>query len=100
MAPPPWSVGPRGAEYSVAGGRARRFQKGRIFYKARGSARTSSTDACSRPTSNRGAATSRLGFPLTKPQRVAGKRIRARFEHGTISVRRHGKMRTKVTFTS
>ena len=47
----------------------------------------------------RGAATSKLGFPLTRPQR-AGKRVHARFEHGTISVRRHGKPRAIVTFTS
>ena len=47
----------------------------------------------------RGAATSKLGFPLTRPQR-AGKRVKARFEHGTISVRRHGKPRAIVTFTS
>ena len=90
---------PTGAEYSIASGRARRFQKGRIFFK-QGLGAHELYGRVLKAYANRGAATSRLGFPLTKPQRVAGKRIRARFEHGTISVRRHGKMRTKVTFTS
>ena len=47
----------------------------------------------------RGAATSKLGFPLNRPQR-AGARVKELFEHGTISVRRHGKLRAVVTFTS
>ena len=47
----------------------------------------------------RGAALSRLGFPTTKPKK-AGKRMYAKFEHGKISVRKKGKPRVRVTFTS
>ncbi|WP_051277307.1 SpoIID/LytB domain-containing protein [Marmoricola sp. URHB0036] len=88
----------KGAEYAVAGGRAQRFAKGRIFYKA-GLGAHEEFGRVLTVYVRRGAATSKLGFPLTRPQR-AGKRVKARFEHGTISVRRHGKPRAIVTFTS
>ena len=88
----------KGAEYAVAGGRAQRFAKGRIFYKA-GLGAHEEFGRVLKVYVRRGAATSKLGFPLTRPQR-AGKRVKARFEHGTISVRRHGKPRAIVTFTS
>jgi stage II sporulation protein D len=90
---------PKGAEYSIASGRARRFQRGRIFFK-QGLGAHELYGRVLTAYANRGAANSRLGFPLTKPKQAAGKRLRARFEHGTISVRKHGKMRTRVTFTS
>jgi SpoIID/LytB domain protein len=88
----------KGAEYAVAGGRAQRFAKGRIFHKA-GLGAHEEFGRVLTVYVRRGAATSKLGFPLTRPQR-AGKRVHARFEHGTISVRRHGKPRAIVTFTS
>jgi SpoIID/LytB domain protein len=87
----------RSPEYSIAGGRAQRFAKGRIYYKA-GAGAHEMFGRVLKIYLRRGAAPSRLGFPLTRPQR-AGKRAQARFQHGTISVRRHGKLRPIVTFT-
>jgi stage II sporulation protein D len=88
----------KSAEYSVAGGRAQRFAKGRIFYKANVGAHEMFGRVLT-VYARRGAAISKLGFPKTRPQR-AGKRARATFEHGTISVRRHGKPRAIVKITS
>jgi stage II sporulation protein D len=88
----------KGEEYSIAGGRAQRFMKGRIFYKA-GVGAHEMFGRVLTVYAGRGAALSKLGFPMTRPQR-AGKRVHARFEHGTIWVHRHGKPRAKVTFTS
>jgi stage II sporulation protein D len=88
----------KSAEYSVASGRAQRFARGRIFYKANVGAHELFGRVLNAYV-RRGAATSRLGFPMTRPLR-AGKRMNARFEHGTISVRRHGKAAVKVTYTS
>jgi SpoIID/LytB domain protein len=88
----------KSGEYAVAGGRAQRFAKGRIFYQAS----TGAHEVFGRvlkPYVRRGAATSKLGFPLNRPQR-AGARVKELFEHGTISVRRHGKLRAVVTVTS
>lgn len=90
--------GPQAAEYSVAGGRARHFQKGRIYAKY-GVGAHELYGRVLRAYARRGAASSRLGFPMTGPQRL-GKRIQARFEHGTLSVRRQGKARVKLTFSS
>ena len=82
----------------MAGGRAQRFAKGRIFYKA-GPGAHELYGRVLKAYVRRGGATSKLGFPLTRPQR-AGKRVHARFEHGTISARRNGKVRAIVAFTS
>jgi len=88
----------KGAEYSVAGGRAQQFAKGKILYKA-GAGAHELYGRVLTAFVRRGSVNSKLGFPMTKPHR-AGKRVSARFEHGTLSVRRHGKLRAKVTYTS
>ena len=88
----------RSAEYSIAGGRAQRFAKGRIFYKANAGAHEVFGRVL-RAYVYRGAATSKLGFPMTRPVR-SGNRIKATFEHGTLSVRKKGKLRAVVTWTS
>ncbi|MET0839064.1 MAG: SpoIID/LytB domain-containing protein [Marmoricola sp.] len=87
----------RSAEYSVAGGRAKRFAKGRIFYRAGAGAHEVFGRVLTAYV-RRGAATSRLGFPMTRPVR-AGNRIKATFEHGTLSVRKKGRLRAVVTWT-
>ncbi len=90
--------GPQAPEYSVAGGRARHFQKGRIYAKYGVGAHELYGKVLTAYV-RRGGPSSRLGFPTTRPQRV-GKRMQARFEHGTLSVRRTGKARVRVVFTS
>ncbi len=87
---------PRAREYAVAGGLARRFAHGRIFYKD-GAGPHELHGKVLRAYVKRGGATSRLGFPRTKPLR-SGRGWFARFEHGVISVRGNGKVR--VTYTS
>lgn len=85
--------GPTGAEYSVAAGRARRFQKGRIFEKA-GVGAHELYGRVLKAYARRGGATSRLGFPRTAP--TAFKRgTYAQFEKGVIKVFRSGKVRVR-----
>ncbi len=86
---------PKGAEFSVAGGRARRFAHGRMFYKAGVGTRELYGRVLTAYV-KRGGATSRLGFPTTRPLK-SGKNTFARFQHGLISVRPNGKVR--VTYS-
>ncbi len=86
--------GPRGAEYSVAGGRARQFQKGRIYAKY-GVGAFELHGKVLKGYLRRGAARSRLGFPRTAPTRFK-RGTHARFENGVIKVFRSG--RVKVTY--
>jgi stage II sporulation protein D len=86
---------PKAAEYSTAAGRARRFAKGRIFYKA-GAGPHELYGRVLTAYLNRGAATSRLGFPTTKPL-ASGTSTFARFEKGVITVRSDGTV--KVTYS-
>jgi stage II sporulation protein D len=87
---------PTSNETSVASGRVRQFQHGRIYAKY-GVGAHELYGKVLKAYLRRGGPSSRLGFPLTQPLRV-GKRTQAHFEHGTISVRKHRK--AKVTFTS
>src|SRR5206468_3318516 len=60
---------PRGAEHSVAGGRARTFAHGRIFW----SQATGAHEVYKKVLKaylRRGGAAGRLGFPLTRPHKV------------------------------
>jgi stage II sporulation protein D len=82
---------PRGAEYSVSGGRARKFAHGRIFW----SQTTGAHEVYKKVLKaylRRGGAAGRLGFPLTSPHKV-GRAVRATFQHGTITAPRKGKVR-------
>ena len=79
----------------MAGGRARSFQHGRIYYKS-GVGTRELFGKVLRVYTKRGGATSRLGFPRTRPLR-SGRSTFARFEHGVISVRKHG--RARVTYS-
>ena len=82
---------PRGAEYSVAGGRARKFAHGRIFW----SQATGAHEVYKlvlKAYLRRGGAAGRLGFPLTSPRKV-GRAVRATFQHGTVTAPRRGKVR-------
>jgi uncharacterized protein with LGFP repeats len=83
--------GPRGAEYSVAGGRARQFQRGRIYAKY-GVGAFELYGKVLRAYARRGAARSRLGFPRTAPVRFK-RGTRARFEKGVLKVFRSGRVR-------
>jgi SpoIID/LytB domain protein len=85
--------GPTGAEYAVAAGRARRFQKGRIFDKA-GVGAHELHGRVLKAYARRGGATSRLGFPRTEP-RAFRRGTYAQFEKGTIKVFRSGKVRVR-----
>ncbi len=82
---------PKGAEYSVAGGRARRFAHGRMFYKTGVGTRELYGRVLTAYV-KRGGASSRLGFPTTRPMK-SGRNTFARFQHGVISARPHGKVR-------
>jgi SpoIID/LytB domain protein len=82
---------PRGAEYSVAGGRARKFAHGRIFW----SQATGAHEVYKKVLSaylRRGGAAGRLGFPLTSPHKV-GRTVQASFQHGVLTAPRKGKVR-------
>lgn len=78
-------------EYAVAGGRARRFQHGRMFAK-RGDGVHELYGPVLAPYVSRGGATSRLGFPRTAPVDHA-QGTYARFEHGTLFVYDSGRVR-------
>ena len=86
--------GPRAAEYSAAGGRARLFQKGRIYAKY-GVGAFELYGKVLKAYVRRGAAGSRLGFPRTAPARFK-RGTYARFENGVLKVFRSG--RVKVTY--
>ena len=86
---------PKGAEYSVAGGRARRFEHGRMFYKSEVGTRELFGRVLTAYV-KRGGPTSRLGFPTTRPLK-SGRNTFARFQHGLISVRPSGRVR--VTYS-
>ncbi len=86
--------GPRAVEYSVAGGRARQFQKGRIYAKY-GVGAFELYGKVLKAYVRRGAAGSRLGFPRTAPARFK-RGTYARFENGVLKVFRSG--RVKVTY--
>ena len=83
--------GPRAAEYSVAGGRARHFQKGRIYAKY-GVGAFELHGKVLRAYVRRGAAGSRLGFPRTAPTRFKRGTL-ARFENGVLKVFRSGRVK-------
>ncbi len=82
---------PKGAEFSVAGGRARVFQHGRMFYKSNVGTRELFGRVLKAYT-KRGGAASKLGFPKTRPLK-SGTSTVAKFEHGAIAVRKNGKVR-------
>ena len=78
----------------MAGGRARLFQKGRIYAKY-GVGAFELYGKVLKAYVRRGAADSRLGFPRMAPARFK-RGTYARFEHGVIKVFRSG--RVKVTY--
>jgi SpoIID/LytB domain protein len=85
---------PTSKEYSVAGGRARRFQHGRMYSKAGVPARELYGKVL-KAYVRRGAAKSRLGFPTTRP--VKAKRgVYANFQKGKLFVAKSG--RVQVTY--
>ena len=81
---------PRSAEYAVAGGRARVFAHGRIFWKSTTGAHELFGRVL-RAYLHRGAAGGRIGFPTTRPHRVA-RGVAADFEHATLTVYRSGRV--------
>ncbi len=83
--------GPVGKEYAVAGGLARRYQRGRIFYTQSVGARELYGKVV-RPYLRRGGPRSKLGFPTTRPRRFS-RGVYAKFEHGVLRVHRSGKVR-------
>ena len=85
---------PTSREYSVAGGRARRFQHGRMYSKAATPARELHGKVL-RAYVRRGAAKSRLGFPTTRPLK-AKRGVYANFQKGKLFVFKSG--RVKVTY--
>jgi uncharacterized protein with LGFP repeats len=87
--------GPVGPEYSVAGGRARVFHKGRIFAKSTTGAHELYGKVL-KAYLRRGGAHSRLGFPETAPFRFK-RGTQARFEKGLLKVYRSG--RVKVVYS-
>jgi SpoIID/LytB domain protein len=82
---------PKGAEYSVAGGRARKFAHGRIFWKSTTGAHEVYKKVL-KAYLRRGGAAGRLGFPLTSPHKV-GRKTQVTFEHGTLTAPRKGKVK-------
>ncbi len=85
---------PKGLEYSVAGGRARTFSKGRIYAK-HGLARELYGKVL-KAYQHRGAARSRLGFPRSAPYRFKRGKM-ALFEHGALKVFRSGRVKVRYT---
>ena len=85
---------PTTREYSVAKGRARGYEHGRIFYR-RGVGAHELYGRVLKAYRTRGGPTSRLGFPRTRPVRHA-RGVSARFEKGVLFVYRSG--RVKVTY--
>ena len=77
--------------YAVAGGRARRYERGRIFY-LRGVGAHELYGKVVRAYLRRGGPSSRLGFPTTAPRRFS-RGVSARFEHGVLRVYRSGKVK-------
>ena len=86
--------GPVAAERSVAGGRARRFQKGRIYAKY-GVGAFELHKKVLKAYVRRGAAASALGFPRSAPTRFKRGTL-ARFEHGVLKVFRSGRVKLIV----
>ena len=82
---------PVARERATADGRMRRYQRGRIYWAASTGAHELYGRVL-RAYVRRGAATSRLGFPTTRPVRFS-RGVRARFEGGTLRVYRSGKVR-------
>ncbi len=82
--------GPRGREYRVGAGRARNYVRGRIYHKAGVGARELHGKVLK--VYLRRGATSRLGFPETRPRKFR-RGVYANFEKGTIKVFRSGKVR-------
>jgi SpoIID/LytB domain protein len=87
--------GPQASEYSVAGGRARHFQHGRIYAKYAVGAHELYGRVL-KAYARRGAASSRLGFPRTAPGSFKRGKY-ARFENGVLKVFRSG--RVKVVYS-
>ncbi len=85
--------GPAGKEYAVAGGRARRYERGRIFHRSNVGAHELYGKVV-RPYMRRGGPRSKLGFPTTAPRRFS-RGVSARFEHGVLKVYRSGKVRVR-----
>ena len=86
---------PRGAERSVAGGRVRNFQKGRIYAKY-GVGAFELYGKVLKAYVRRGGPGSRLGFPRTTPVRFK-RGVQAGFEKGVIKRFRSG--RVKVIYS-
>ena len=84
---------PVSKEYAAAGGRARRYQRGRIFFKADIGAHELYGKVV-RPYMRRGGPRSKLGFPTAAP-RTFSRGVSARFEHGVLKVYRSGKVRVR-----
>ncbi len=87
--------GPTSAEYGVASGQARRFQRGRIYHKA-GVGAHELYGRVLKAYTRRGAATSRLGFPMTEPRKFR-RGTYAKFEKGVIKVFRSGRVRVSYS---
>ncbi len=83
---------PTGKEYSIAGGRARHFEKGRIYAKRGVGAYELRGRVLRAYKRQGGAAKSRLGFPRTASARFK-RGTYARFENGIIKVYRSGRVR-------
>ena len=80
----------KGAEYAVPGGRAQRFEHGRIWWSSATGAHELYGKVL-RAYLHRGGAESALGLPRTKPKRFA-KGHYADFAHGTLRVYRSGRV--------
>jgi stage II sporulation protein D len=87
--------GPTSAEYSVASGKARNFQHGRIYAKY-GVGVHELHGRVQSAYVRRGGPSSKLGFPRTAPVRVK-RGVKATFEKGVLKV--FGSGRVKVTYT-
>ncbi len=77
-------------EYRAGAGRARNYKHGRIYYKADTGAHELYGTVL-RAYKRRGAATSRLGFPTTRPLRFTRGKY-AKFENGVLRVYRSGRV--------
>ncbi len=86
---------PTGVEYSLAGGRARHFQGGRIYAKY-GVGAHELFGKVLKAYVRRGAAASRLGFPRTAPGRFK-RGTYAHFENGVLKVFRSGRVKVILT---
>jgi uncharacterized protein with LGFP repeats len=87
---------PTSREYAVTGGRARRFQHGRLYARTGAAPARELYGKVLKAYLRRGATKSRLGFPTTRPAK-APRGVHASFQKGKLFVYRSG--RVKVTYT-